>query len=295
MQMTLGSAVSSIPPCDDDCPFCKEEKYLGYTTKHGEQKKESVLASNLRSKQEITNDRSAGKVYPLSGGDDQTIGWEAEPGVFEDFTVGIPAAPHHLIPGNAAMAPSRLEDWTRESKGKIREDIGYSIDCAQNGIFLPHLPEIYFTRYKSGTKIKQSAFYGQTWLDLSASVKESIGFLLMGETSLQMHYTDHSAVFAGSAGSYDDICKSLCNGLADAVSLSYGAAKCKDDDGKVAPPYAVVIRTNGLSRKVKRKITGHPENWSAWVSPLAHDLTVALNRPNASSIQKKFLIRCLTK
>lgn len=295
MQVSLGVAPGVIAPCSDDCPFCKDEKYLGYKTKHGELKDEKVLEKSLQTSTEITSDKKVGNIYPLPGGSDSTIGWEAKPGTFEDFSVKMAAAPHHIIPGKASMAPSRLEEWTCESKGKIREDIGYSIDCAQNGIFLPHLPEIYFTRYKTGTKTKQSKYYGQTWTDLSPSAKESIGFLLMGETSLQMHYTDHSAAFPGSADSYDDICKGLCNELADLITSYYSSATCKDSDDKVAPPYSVVNRINSYSKRVKRKITGHPSRWSAWVSPLAHDFTTALNKPDAPSPRIRFLINKLTK
>ena len=200
---------TSTDKCSEDCPFCSEKKYKGYKTKHGELKEERVLASNLRSTEDITSDKKVGNVYPLPGGNDNTIGWQAKPGVFEDFAVKLAAAPHHIIPGKASMAPSQVETWTREEKGKIKEDIGYNIDCARNGVFLPHLPEIYWTKHKPGTLTPMARFYGQTWRDLSLSSKESVGFMVMGETMRQMHYTDHDDpyVHVDNETTYDDECK----------------------------------------------------------------------------------------
>src|SRR5262245_40929398 len=134
------------PPGHDEpkCPFCREQKLLNYRTKYGEEKNETKLRSTLRTSKQVTNDK--GPILPFAGGNDKTEGWKADARVFEDFEVEMAAAPHHIIPGNTAMKNSRVETWTRASKGKIKQDIGYDIDGAPNGVFLPHLPEIYFTR-----------------------------------------------------------------------------------------------------------------------------------------------------
>lgn len=290
------SIAAAADKCSDDCPFCSEEQFLGYRTKYGNLKKETRLGTNLRSANDVTSEEGVGNVYPLPGGNDRTIGWEAKAGVLENFTVKLAAAPHHLIPGKASMDKSNLETWTRESKGRIKEDIGYNIDCAQNGIFLPHLPEIYFTRYKEGTKIRMSEYYGQTWTGLSLSAKESIGFLVMGETLLQMHYTDHDDpyVHMDNETTYDSEAKQECNQLADLMRLKALQAKCKDDDGKVKPPYSLVNRINAKSNKLKAQITGFPKRWESWVSPLAQEFTAALNREGRPLSSVRGLISRLT-
>jgi hypothetical protein len=269
--------------CSSECPFCKQKQYLGYKTKHGALKDEGVLRRNLRSSGTITDD--VGPIYPLQGAGDRTTGWEAKAGVLEDFSVELAAAPHHIIPGDASMEPSRLETWTCSDKGgKIKEDIGYNIDCAENGIFLPHLPEIYFTRHAPGTKQPMAKYYGQTWRKLSDSAKGSIGDLVMIETMLQMHYTDHSAPYAhvDPDMNYDDECKKECNDLADLMELFADNAQCADSDGKLPPPYELVVRINAASSEVRGRITGFPRNWRSWVSTLAQDLTHKLRQQEAA-------------
>src|ERR1700690_2034 len=118
MEIGEGVAPPPLDRCSETCPFCETKKFLGYKTKAGVQKDEKVLAKNLSSDQDITSEKGVGPVYPLSGGGDKTIGWEAKPGVLEEFSVQLAAAPHHLIPGKASMDPSRVEDFTREAKGK---------------------------------------------------------------------------------------------------------------------------------------------------------------------------------
>lgn len=271
----VGEPAGAAPPGHDEpkCPFCETKTLLNYHTKHGVLKDEKVLAKSLATDGEIKTDKEVGTIYPLPGGNDKTTGWEAKEGTLEDFAVKMAAAPHHIIPGNAAMAPSRVEKWTVESKGKIKQDIGYSIDCAQNGIFLPHLPEIYFTRRISGKPM--SKYYGQTWAGLSDSAKASIAATVQMEVCLQMHYTDHDDpyVHVDHSTTYDGECKQLCNQLADYMDLKAAQCPKKDGDGKLMPPYGLVLMLNQKSARMKDQITGIPSKWRSWVSPLAQNLT----------------------
>ena len=275
MTEVLEPISAGIDKCSEDCPFCKDPELKGYTTKPGKQKVEKDLAKHIRadSGSDITKDPRVGKVYPLPGGGDATKNWLAKAGTFEDFEVRIAAAPHHIIPGKAAMAPSRLERWTLASKGSIKEDIGYSIDCAQNGIFLPHLPEIYWTKYAEGTKKRQSEYYGKSWKNLSDGAKESVAFVLMEETFLQMHYTNHNDpyIYVDNNKNYDDECKKRCNQLSDFMEMKSALAKCPDADDKLGPPYELVAKINAISSSMRSNITGNPRFWSDFVSPLAQE------------------------
>lgn len=291
--MELAEPVSvALIQCSEDCPFCKDKELRGYKTKKGSAKDETRLRRNLKHKGTVDSEKGVGPVFPLAGGGDPTTGWEAKADVLESFPVKMAAAPHHIIPGKAAMDPSRLEKWTVEGD-KIKEDIGYNIDAAQNGIFLPHLPEIYFTRHAPDTKTPMAKFYGQTWKELSPSAKESIGFIIMTETNLQLHYTDHDDpyVHMDNETSYDDESKMLCNELADKMLDDYLESECKDGDGKVNPPYGLVLEINLASSEMKMKITGFPKEWSSWVSPLAQELTHVLRSSGGPRAQMRGLIR----
>jgi hypothetical protein len=214
----------------------------------------------------------------------------------EEFEVSVGPTPHHLIPGNASMAPSSLEDWTCESKGKILEDIGYNIDSAENGIWLPHLPNIHWTSYFNKVKkTRYSDVFGK-WSELSTARRSGIGYLVMGETWLQMHYTDHDDPYAhvDNDTTYDDEAKEQCNLLGDLMSGYFTErAKCKNKDdasGKYYPPYGLIGRIDTISSRLRSRITGKPTWWCSWVSPLAQDFTNDLVS-EAVDLKVQFVLR----
>ncbi|MBU8896793.1 hypothetical protein DRW03_16420 [Corallococcus sp. H22C18031201] len=288
----------------DDCLFCKnnEPKLRNYKTKHGAQKDEEELRKNLLSPaREIASDPSVGPIHPIPGGNDPTTGWHAAAGILEDFEVEMAAAPHHIIPGDAVMAKSKLETWTRESKGKIKQDIGYTIDGALNGIFLPHLPDIYWMRKRKVSELREARlkdptaapalstpdqkialrdFYGRKWSQLSNPAQQSIGETVMLATWLQMHYVDHKASYptaSGATASYNDEALASCNNLGDLMlNYHYVCKRSKSDDGKHYPPYALVAKINAASSSFKSCFTGRPDHWTVWVSPLAYHVTQSL-------------------
>lgn len=89
---------------------------------------------------------------------------------------------------------------------------------------------------------------------------------------------------------YDDECIRLCNHLADLMQIKKLNSVCKDNDGKVAPPYGLVALINMRSLHMKNNISGRPEYWSSWVSPLAQDFTNELRKSNAPNLTTKFLM-----
>jgi hypothetical protein len=276
------------PPGHDNpkCPFCKETTLLNYRTKFGEEKDEDRLKKNLKASGNVTNDK--GPIFPIPGGNDKTKGWRADAGVLEDRPVEMVATPHHLIPGNTSMKNSKVETWTRQSKGEIKQDIGYTIDGAPNGIFLPHMPGNYWRKQVMARvrdsptapwvtkKVPQAEAYGQTWGGLSDSTKESIQFTIMLETSLQAHFTDHDEpyVHTNPAMNYDQECQDELDQLDDLMKAK--ALLCPEK-GKPKPsfnpPYSLVGLINGKSQAIFTRITGRPRRWSSWISGAAHELT----------------------
>lgn len=256
------------------CPICAGEntpKLLNYDTKHGALKDEKALGKNLRASGEIKDD-DGHTIHPFKGGKDDHQGWQVDKGVLEPIVVIVKPTPHHLIPGNAAMAPSKLEKWTTTSKGpKLKQDIGYDIDCTLNGIWLPHLPHVYWTSYKTQTK-RWCDIYGK-WSELDPDEQEFVGKVVMGETSLQMHYTDHDDPYIDMPHNttYDGEAKKRCDMLAQLMDKfwSIKCKKSKGSDGKLRPPYGLVERINLQSEFMRKRITGPPGRWKSFVSPLA--------------------------
>lgn len=294
MQTTLSITKPASGKHNKSCPFCsgKQPKTLGYNTKVGKSKDEDVLGQNLAAKSQITSDKLVGAVYPLPGGNDEHYGWEVEAGVLLDKApVDVPCTPHHLIPGDV-MSKSDLEKqgWTKAGK-KIIEDIGYNIDCAQNGIWLPHLPEIHWTREVtvSGVKKRLGDIY-KLFGSLPGTQKLAIGHIIMGDTNLQMHYTGHGSIKKNSK-SYNSEALDKCDTIAD-LMLTFWSVKCKKakKGSKLYPPYGLVHLINNASRLLKIDITGTPRSWKLWVSTLAKQYTAALKcnkKISAPTVLKK--------
>jgi hypothetical protein len=279
---------------DSTCPFCAGDKpqLLNYKTKHGTLKDEEALGQNLRDTGTITADRgknNVGNIYPLPGGGQPHDGWVIKKEVLLEDEIWMKATPHHLIPGKGAMAKSRIEEWT--IAGKIEQDIGYSIDCAQNGIWLPYLPSIYTIKHVSqeikekygvsGSDARMTTFYGTRWEPLHDDTKHDIGYMIMSETSLQFHYTDHDDPYhhIDTDECYDDNAQERCDQLADLMT-TFWKPQCehaKDKaDGKIPPPYGLVERINLQSKYMRNGITGLPRLWTEWVTTLVQDFIADL-------------------
>lgn len=297
---------------DNTCPFCAGTKpeLKHFHTKNGERKDETELEKNLAAKGEVTSDPEVGAVYPTDGGGDPNAGWVVEAGYLEDFPVTLQAAAHHLIPGRPGMKESRLEKWTWTGApgSQLTEDIGYNIDGAENGVWLPHLPHIYFTRKIPGTDPKRPTFaeyYGVAWGDslvkkgkgvqLSEDAKLQIGLFIMLELWLQMHFTEHGAryKYLDNKTTYDGEARQRCNLLAD-LMLSFWSQKCQEaprDDGTLNPPYGLVERINLQSKYILERITGRPDRWQSWVGTLAQEVWQFLRTTESAKLTSKGAIR----
>jgi hypothetical protein len=279
------------------CPICEGKKdikppFEKYHTKHGELKNERVLAQNLKKKGLITEDDKVGTVFPFEGGDNDHQGWKVKKDVLEDVEVTVRPTPHHLIPGNAAMAQSDLEQWTRAKHGKIVEDIGYNVDCTRNGLWMPHLPHVYWTSYRTKTK-RWCDKYGK-WSKLDPDEQDFVGQVVMGETNWQMHYTDHDDPYADMPHdtTYDGNALDRCQLLAELME-DFWSIKCEEGEdalsGKLVPPYGLVERINLQSDYMLQRMTGPPGKWKEFVSPLAQRLNKAV-KDKKVKIKKKNVV-----
>ncbi len=298
--MQIGESIA--PPAlgqhDATCPFCggEQPQLRNYKTKNGARKNERTLAKNLAATGTVTQDSLKGNVgptYPQPGGEDDHRGWEIKEDVLMEFAVGMTATPHHLIPGNASMAKSsKLEQWTREDLGVIMQDIGYTIDGARNGIWLPNLPEIYSqkrVRPKGPTMMEE---YGTQWSQMRSDEKHTVAYMIQSELWLQFHYTDHDDPYhhIDTTESYDGNALARCDLLGELLT-KFWSVKCpqaKPND-KFYPPYGLVERINLQSDYMRIRITGNPRRWREWVTELAQDFTHDLLEENVS-LTKHFLI-----
>jgi hypothetical protein len=154
----------------------------------------------------------------------------------------LPGA-HHLIPGNASLkkVPSIL-DLMESSRGKIQSDIGYDVNSAQNGVWLP-----------ANYGVNINSAFGKKW-------------------SQYQHQNDYAIAAMKRAGAqfhdahpeYSDKVKTTLRALADKINLKKPevCAICgKQISDKSRPPYGLVGRLNRVSRQHHRFLAGPVRKW----------------------------------
>ncbi len=166
---------------------------------------------------------------------------------------GFTVAAHHLIPGEASLAPSDLKPLMTkgasvdvltamgQKKKTIRKYIGYNVNGAHNGVWLPGN---YYIRPGHSPKS------GHSWSDLEthpwclnyvAAVSKVAGS--------QFHdaHTEYSAAV-----------KKLLNKIAQ-ILATHECADCQGSE--INPPFAVKQRLYNLSAYFKSQLTAPPGAW----------------------------------
>jgi A nuclease family of the HNH/ENDO VII superfamily with conserved AHH len=167
---------------------------------------------------------------------------------------GFTVAAHHLIPGDAALKPSKLKALMTQGESvevvvaggakknkKIRKHIGYNVNGSHNGVWLPG------NYYIRGTT---SPISGKSWSDL-------------GNDSWCLNYVAAVSMAAGGQihdahTEYSDAVKELLNKIA-AVLVQHECEKCQAPD--INPPFIVKARLYSLSGFFKSQVTAGPMAW----------------------------------
>lgn len=187
---------------------------------------------------------------------------------------------HHLIPADAALPRSHLIHFIKQG-AKIRGDIGYDVNGADNGIWLPTHTAL-SSAMKKG-RVLPGMVFGIKYGDLSALVdrnqeentmmatfQQRFAYQVMERTSRQFHdaHLDYS----------DFVVKALNKIFVNLINISnYNCTKCqqaKSGGGKLPPPHRLVFRLNELSRRLRGFLTGNPLGWRRplFTSRFAQDL-----------------------
>lgn len=162
-------------------------------------------------------------------------------------------AAHHLIPGNASLYndDNKLKDYMIKGKSvsangkswKIKYHIGYNVNGAHNGVWLPGNYAI-----RPG-----SSPTGVTWG-------------AMGHEDWQLHYVAACAKvaegqFHDAHTNYNDSVLMLLNKIA--VKLEAHQCGCKECENKkdVHPPYQIKPRLYSLSSYFRSNLKASPQLW----------------------------------
>lgn len=200
-----------------------------------------------------------------------------------DLRMPLTVAAHHIIPGKASLPKSTVRKYIWKSEGTIKGDIGYDVDGAENGIWLPthHAASSKMNPEKDGDgqiRIGEQGVlvndddapedsYAMSWSALSNKAKKYKGDDPNFAELFVPRYTQQamkllSRQFHDAHPKYNDWVKERLDRLAAQVeSLSLGCSECQKSKEK-SPPYALVFRLNALSGTISGALLGSPrKSW----------------------------------
>jgi hypothetical protein len=154
----------------------------------------------------------------------------------------VPGA-HHLIPGNASLKKvGSILDLMEASRGKIRSDIGYDVNSAQNGIWLP-----------ANYGVNATSAFGKKWS--LYKYQDVYAKAAMKRAGAQFH---------DAHPEYSDKVKATLRSLADKMNLRKPETCeiCGNQiSDKARPPYGLVGRLNRVSRQHRTFLSGPVHKW----------------------------------
>jgi hypothetical protein len=225
--------IDSVLKHGPDCPFCKT---------NAEEKPPKTPVSKMEN--DLDEDPDAGLVDNDSGELDKEMDKGGLPRpkdwLIDTAKIGhteakhqVIANPHHLVPGNESLKQStELLPWIFESKGKIKNDIGYNVNNAANGIWLP----------------SNNGMRGQSrW----SNKKFKLKYVVLAMDKAGGHFHDrHGNPYSSSVTKILNTIANRMNGIDAVADCPYKTEK-DNKDGKFKPPYALVARLNGVSTRLR--------------------------------------------
>jgi len=263
-QEIVDSGVSEVDPEDIENDYKKAARK--------EQENNGGTLGNNLSKGQPGSKGTVGGPYPPDGylKTDQPLDSKPDRGQHYAYVEGADEYPddkypyvvaaHHLIPGKASLAPSKLKSFMTEGESvktesgkswKIACHIGYNVNGAHNGIWLPGnyaIREPTKSWYKSPDASKKWSELGDhPWcINYVASTSKV--------TQRQFHDTHKK---------YNKAAKKLLNKIA--TKLYAHQDKCeecaKKMNGEITPPYFIKQRLYNISNYLHCQLTGSPSTW----------------------------------
>ncbi|MFH2001596.1 MAG: AHH domain-containing protein [Planctomycetota bacterium] len=173
---------------------------------------------------------------------------------------------HHLIPADAALPKSPLIEFMKEGK-KVFGDVGYDINGAENGIWLP-------THHALSTEMKEgrvlpgedvSIKYGGLTKKVKKEKQENPMFATFQQRFAYNVMKKTNRQFHDSHPAYSDFVIEVLKKInANLIQLSGECKKCEEvvkQNGKLAPNHKLVSRLNALSCRLRNYLSGPPEMW----------------------------------
>lgn len=216
------------------CELCTEPKTPPKLKSNADANWEEDPGEAIGNSSGALEDAMTGAPYNDPRPADWTISGTVAGTTFNDHLV-VPN-PHHLIPGNESLKQSNLLDWIFESD-KIKADVGYDVNNAENGVWLPSNNGMRGNAKWANPNVKK-------WYVLKA-MEEAGG-----------HFHDRHG------DPYSKTVTKILNKIADRMNgvkilgmdCPYNKKKAKGSD-KFEPPFYLYVRLNGVSARCAKHLT----------------------------------------
>ncbi len=195
----------------------------------------------------------------------------------------VTSAAHHLIPAQESLARSDLLKWminkdkpgkikkgksTETKNGTVENDIGYNVNGAQNGVWLPgpYAMQGIWASFLSFTdkEDEHPPRSGVQPKDRTALLDNSDNQFDYAVAAMRIAF----AQFHDRHVKYSKFVLLALNRLAAklATTVTEIGGFCKEceekvNDGKIPPPYSLIPRLNGVSSRLRGRLEGGPGGW----------------------------------
>ncbi|NNF97452.1 MAG: hypothetical protein HKM94_11045 [Halobacteria archaeon] len=273
-----------------ECPFCPIEEPEDFTTYPGIDNDSTALGNImedpdlLTSEQDNCRPKDDGGPKRQKKSDPQRKPNPIHACVIDGVAHVYSCEAHHAISGKQAMNGELVEQWiSKEQKQdyEIVKDTGYSINNADNGIWLPSLPE---------------HLKGGGWGNIKDKEKrKDIAFRVMRAENLQWHKGPHNISDKDGLFDDDDEIVKYDRWLKDELDEIHGVIvkwtdeceetkKRKEDGQELTANHKVHDMLDALSKIVRTlKVKGAPSTWRIFVSRLAMECAAEDKPPTRTS------------
>ena len=255
-QLMQPVSVEMILEHKEDCPFCKSNE----EEKPNPLPKSKMVADYEEDPDDFLISNNAGELE-RNMDDERPNDWIIDISDLvtpADATLTATASehkvtpnPHHLIPGNEALKKSEsILPWIFADKGKIENDIGYNVNNGENGVWLP----------------SNNSMRGVAWWTGGAALAKKTKYVVRAMDKAGGHFHDrHNAP-------YSAFVTKILNKIADRMNGEQDSKcpfKTEEGSGKFKPPWALVKRLNGVSKRIQPWLSaGAAPNMQLYTSKL---------------------------
>jgi len=281
-QVKVKAAAGGGDEAEANCPMAPHKKPKEFTAKAPKVKEVAELRRNMKAGTSTQawvekGDEVDKGTNKTSENPEPTFPGDKPPIQIEDRGYPLSVAAHHLIPGKESLPVSAIKRYVWAKHGEIENDIGYDVDGAENGIWLPTHQALSRGAGKAQTIIIHEEENpletkpGLSYRKLSRRAKSKRSDPEAFTTKFIPLYTQQAMKkmerqFHDSHSVYSRHVKKRLGKLAVKLDNRIGFCdECKTKGKPYPPPFRLVFKLNNISDYYQGKLKGPPSMWDKTV------------------------------